>query len=134
MTDTESAEGLVHSILEAFEAKDSARLLSLCTHDVLFEFPFLDLTVTADELEKKVMSTLKVMSGLTFSEIQVEPLARPGWHLARYRARATVSTTGKEYRQIYITLVGLHDGRVSHFQEHFNTAAFKSAMQPNRPE
>lgn len=131
MNDSSTETALVHSILAAFEAKDSARLLALCTPDVIFEFPFLGLTVAPADLDRKIMRTLALMDGLAFSDITVEAMARPGWHLARYRAQATVSTTGKDYRQTYITLVGSHDGRVTHFLEHFNTAAFMAAIQPD---
>jgi len=131
-TETSSNEtALVHSILAAFEAHDADRLLALCTSDVVFEFPFLSLTVAPDDLDRKVMRTLALMNDLAFSDVTVEPLARPGWHLARYRAQATISTTGKDYRQTYITLVGVDDGRVTHFVEHFNTAAFMAAMRPD---
>ena len=133
MNDSAAETGLVQSVLSAFEAKDTDRLLSLCTPDVVFEFPFLGLTVASDELERKVMSTLALMSDLTFSEITVEAMARPGWHLARYRGQATVSTTGKQYRQTYITLIGSRDGRLTHFLEHFDTATFMAAMRPDRP-
>lgn len=131
MNDSSTETALVHSILAAFEAKDSTRLLALCTPDVIFEFPFLGLTVAPADLDRKIMRTLALMDGLAFSDITVEAMARPGWHLARYRAQATVSTTGKDYRQTYITLVGSHDGRVTHFLEHFNTAAFMAAIQPD---
>lgn len=131
-TETSSNEtALVHSILAAFEAHDADRLLALCTSDVVFEFPFLGLTVAPDDLDRKVMRTLALMNDLAFSDVTVEPLARPGWHLARYRAQATISTTGKDYRQTYITLVGVDDGQVTHFVEHFNTAAFMAAMRPD---
>lgn len=133
MSDSVADQGLVESVLAAFESRDTDRLLSLCTPDVVFEFPFLGLVVAADELEQKVMSTLAVMKDLTFSELTVEAMARPGWHLARYRGRATISTTGKPYRQTYITLVGSRDGRLTHFLEHFDTATFMAAMRRDRP-
>lgn len=129
MNDSSTETALVHSILAAFEAKDSDRLLALCTPDVVFEFPFLGLTVAPADLDRKIMRTLALMDDLAFSDLTVEAMARPGWHLARYRAQATVSTTGKDYRQTYITVVGSRDGKVTHFQEHFNTAAFMAAMQ-----
>ncbi|XVQ06402.1 nuclear transport factor 2 family protein [Spirillospora sp. CA-255316] len=134
MNDSATEEALVRSILSAFEAKDSERLLALCTPDVIFEFPFLGLRVAPDELDRKVMSTLALMNDLTFSDITVEAMARSGWHLARYRGQATVSTTGKQYRQTYITLVGSRDGRMTHFLEHFDTATFMAAMRPDRPD
>lgn len=133
MSNSVREEALVHSVLSAFEAKDSETLLALCTPDVVFEFPFVGLRVAPDELDKKVMSTLQLMDGLTFSDITVEAMARPGWHLARYRGQATVSTTGKAYRQTYITLVGSDAGRLAHFIEHFDTATFMAAMRPERP-
>lgn len=131
-TDPASTDAaLVQSVLAAFVAKDADQLLALCTPDVVFEFPFLGLTVSPADLDRKVMRTLAVMDGLGFFDLTVEPLARPGWHLARYRAEATVATTGKNYQQTYITLVGTRDGLVTHFVEHFNTAAFMAAMRPD---
>lgn len=126
----DTPEAFTESVLRAFESGQGENVLSLCHPDVVFEFPFLGLTVAREDFDRKIMRTLSVMKGLAFTDIDVEPLQRPGWFVARYRASATIASTGNDYHQTYITLIGTRDGRMTYFAEHFDTAAFQKALTP----
>lgn len=115
-------------LLRAFESCEAEQVLALCTPDVVFELPFLGIRVDRDSFERKILRTLKVMEGLSFSDLRVDRLEQPGWCLAQYTGSARISTTGKDYNQTYITVIGTRHGLVTNFAEHFDTTSFSEAF------
>ena len=70
---------------------------------------------------------LALLEGLTFHDVVVDEMLDPSQVTMRYAGSATMATTGKPFRQTYITQVRVDDGRVTHFREYFNPAVFTEA-------
>jgi ketosteroid isomerase-like protein len=115
------------ALLRAFEAADAGAALGLCTHDVVFEFPFLHVAFGRSDFTP-VVDTMSRLQGLQFTDLRIEPLAAAGAYLATYSGTATVSATGRSYNQCYINRFEIEDGLVKRFAEHFDTAVYRGAF------
>ena len=119
----------VSKVLEAFMTQDCDAVLALCADHVTFEFPFIgDGELDAGSFQRKVGRTIGLMEDLRFYDLQVNLLAGDAAVLARYRGTARVSSTGREYTQKYLSVFEFEDGRLTHFEENYDTSAFKTAF------
>ena len=75
----------------------------------------------------RVGRTLPLMTGLTFTDLEVIPVGEAAL-LARYSSTANISLTDKPYAERYLSLFEFDEGRLTYFQEHFDTAMFKQAF------
>lgn len=107
---------------------DCAMVLALSAPDVVFEFPFIgDATLDAKNFASRVGRTIPLMTGLTFTDLEVSPVGESAV-LARYSSTANISLTDKPYAQRYLSLLEFDEGRLTYFQENFDTATFKEAF------
>jgi len=118
----------VSKVLEAFMTLDCSAVLALSAPDVAFEFPFIgDATYDAEGFASRVSRTIRLMTGLTFADLEVSPVGEAAV-VARYSSSAHISKTDKPYTQRYLSLFEFDKGRFIYFQENFDTATFKEAF------
>jgi len=118
--------------LEAVASRDCDRILGICTERVVFEWPMTNGTITDhDTFRARVGPVLSPMDGLFFHEVNVDEMLDPNEVTLRYRGSATMSITGKPYRQTYIAQIQVDGGKVSRFREYYNPAALTDALTPD---
>ena len=84
-----------------------------------------------ETLRTRVGPVLAPMDGLAFYDVEVDEMLNPNEVTLRYRGSATISTTGKPYRQTYIVQIHVDGDKVSRFREYYNTAALAQALTPD---
>ena len=127
---------VVGEFLRRLADRDVAGALDLFTDDVVVEFPFAPPTLP-DRHEGKA-AFARFLTGalggtrrMAFAAVRVEPLAaadrvavvaefRGDWELVN----------GRHYRNTYIVLAELRDGRIQHWREFFNPLVVQDAFAP----
>lgn len=124
---------LARSFLDAVASRDSDTIWAMCSADVTFEWPFSgDRVIDRETFDEDVSPVLALLDGLDFTDLQIDPMLDPDSLVMRYRGTATITTTGKPYRQTYITQIQFNDGKVTLFREYYNTSVLELATQPDR--
>jgi ketosteroid isomerase-like protein len=107
---------------------DCDAVLARCADDVTFEFPFISGSpLDAAGFKRRVQRTITLMTELRFVDLEVSPVGDDAI-VARYAGSAQISLTDRPYVQKYLSLFEFDDGRLTYFQENFDTAAFKTAF------
>ena len=68
------------------------------------------------------------MSPLGFHDIEIKPLAAEGEYVAEYRSDCTMLPTGAPYRNRYVGLFTVRDGKLAEFAEYFDPVVFLEAL------
>jgi ketosteroid isomerase-like protein len=68
-----------------------------------------------------------LVSPLGFHDLEITALPGDGQLLATYRSDATMLATGQPYRNDYISLFTVRDGRLAAFTEYFDPLVFVTA-------
>ncbi len=78
----------------------------------------------------RIGPVLAPIDDLKFSDIVVDQMLDPCEVTLRYIGTATMLTTGKPYRQTYISQLRVESGRVVRFREYFDRRALVAALTP----
>jgi uncharacterized protein len=112
---------------------DLDALDDLFADDVVFRLPFAPEPVP--QLTEGKAAVLEVYSGfpnlvspLGFHDIEIRPLAAEGEFVAEYRSDSTMLPTGAPYRNRYIGLFTVRDGKLAEFAEYFDPVVFLEAL------
>ena len=125
------ARTIALQFLNAVASRDCDRILGLCSDQVVFEWPMVNERVTDPEVFRaQVAPVLAPMEGLTFHDVVVDDMSSPNEVTLRYRGSATMSTTGRPYRQTYISQIHVDEGKVTLFREYYNPAVLSEALTP----
>jgi ketosteroid isomerase-like protein len=108
-------------------------LADLFADDVVFRLPFAPEPVPQlTEGKEAVMAVYAgfpdLVSPLGFHDIEVKPLAAEGEYVATYRSDCTMLPTGAPYRNQYIALFTVRDGKLAAFAEYFDPLVFLEAL------
>jgi ketosteroid isomerase-like protein len=105
----------------------------LFADDVVFRLPFAPEPVPQRTEGKEAV--LQVYSGfpdlvspLGFHDIEIRPLAAEGEYVAEYRSDCTMLPTGAPYRNRYVGLFTVRDGKLAEFAEYFDPVVFLEAL------
>lgn len=122
-----AADGLVRSLLGAFEAQDIALMATSFHRDVTFELPFEDRFVTKVGIEAVLAHFRHCFdpeAGLFASlAFEVEALVHDpeaDVSVAQYRSRGVLREFGADYENAYVGVFALRDGLVVRWQEYAN--------------
>ncbi|GAB3319472.1 hypothetical protein GCM10027451_39180 [Geodermatophilus aquaeductus] len=70
-----------------------------------------------------------LMDPMGFSDYRIDALAdRPGEFVAEYTSDTRVLTTGRPYRNTYISRFSVHDGRITRLAEFFDPIVLVTAL------
>jgi uncharacterized protein len=75
-----------------------------------------------------VQAGISQMSNLTFTNVRKYPTADPNVLWAEYHGEASISATGRQYQQDYVTRMEIKDGKIVHLCDYFNPAAVMYAF------
>lgn len=122
---------LVRRVLQAAESGSTSAIWAFFARNGAIEFPFLGTRYTdLASFDAAIGPTLAALSGLTFTDPDLEFLDDPEAVVAKYTGHAIVTFTGKSYDQTYITEIHTRNGKVTSFAEYFDTAVLNEAFTP----
>jgi len=119
-------------MLDAVASRDCDRILDQCAPGFVFEFPMFGQPIDDYDLFRTDIGPgLALLEGLSFHDVVVDEMLDASEVTLRYTGTATMATTGKPYRQTYITQIRVEDGRVMRYREYFDRAVIMEAMTPD---
>jgi len=128
---------VVSRFLQAEGKQDVEGMADVLAEDIVFEMPFA-LPGLPDRVEGKgtVVEFLKgflgkergFFTGWDLHNIQIYPGGDPGLFFAELDGQGVVVQSGHQYRQKYIILFRVSDGRISHWREYLNPIPLREAM------
>lgn len=129
---------VVHAYLHVMNRLDLDAFAGLVTDDVVVALPYAPDPVPRHTAGREAVVGLyggfpSLVSPLGFHDVAVRPLgARPDGtgedFLATYRSDATMLATGRPYRNDYISLFTVRDGKLAGFTEYFDPLVFRLAQ------
>jgi len=132
---------IVRGLLEAGAKQDVQGMADLLAENIVFEMPFA-LPGLPDRVEGKatVVRFLEqfigkehgVFTGWDFYNIRIYPGGDPDLFFTELDGRGVVAQSGYQYRQKYITLFRVSDGRISHWREYLNPIPLQKAIASMR--
>ena len=119
-------------LLQAEARRDTTAIGALLDENVVFEMPFAEppATIHGREALLEVLDQFlhTFYSEFTFHDIEVTPAAEPGLYFAEYRGIGQVAARPHEYRQQYVAVIKVQDGKVTLWREYFNPIALREAL------
>lgn len=70
----------------------------------------------------------QMISALNFADYRIRATEAPGEFVAEYTSAATMKATGESYRNTYVTLVSVQDGRIAELVEFFDPISLVEAL------
>jgi ketosteroid isomerase-like protein len=124
---------VVERYFEIMNRLEIDALGDLFADDVVFRLPFAPEPIPQETVGKAAV--LEVYSGfpslvspLGFHDIEIKPLAADGGYVATYQSDCTMLPTGAPYRNRYIALFEVRDGKLAAFAEYFDPVVFLEAL------
>ena len=132
-----SGKEIVSRFLEAEANQDVQGMADVLAEDVVFEMPFA-LPGLPDRVEGKgtVVEFLEQFLGKergmftdwNIYNIRIYPGGDPDLFFAELDGQGVVAQSGYQYRQKYIILFRVSDGRISHWREYLNPIPLQEAI------
>ena len=132
-----SGKEVVSRFLEAEAKQDVQGMGDVLAENIVFEMPFA-LPGLPDRVEGKgtVVEFLEqflgkergVFTGWNLSNIRIYPGGDPDLFFAELDVQGVVVQSGYQYRQKYIILFRISDGRISHWREYLNPIPLQAAI------
>lgn len=135
MTDEERRRRNRETLERSFEAVgngDVVAQLASCTDDVVLELPYADPPVHLegkDAIRAHVGPALDVFR-FRLRITAVYDCADPDMLVAEYTSEGRVTTTGRDYRNVYVGLVRFRDGLICFQREYYNPLVAVRALEP----
>jgi ketosteroid isomerase-like protein len=122
-------EELVQRLMNTIETGSTAAIWSFFADGGVVEFPFTGARYTDfASFDAALAPFFAALDGFTYTTPAFEALDDPNALIAKYKAHAVVTPTGKTYDQTYITEVHLRRGKVMSWAEYFDTAVLNEAF------
>lgn len=138
MSPSATGADVVHAYLDIMNRLDLDAFAGLVTDDVVVALPYAPEPVPRHTAGKEAVVALyggfpSLVSPLGFHDVSLRPLGAAGGgagedFLATYRSDATMLATGKPYRNDYISLFTVRDGKLAAFTEYFDPLVFRLAQ------
>jgi ketosteroid isomerase-like protein len=129
---------IVSRFLEAEAKQDVQGMADVLAEDIVFEMPFLTLPGLPNRVEGKatVVEFLEqflgkehgMFTGWDLHNIRIYPGGEPDLVFAELDGQGVVVKSGYQYRQKYIILFRVSDGRISHWREYNNPIPLQEAI------
>jgi hypothetical protein len=129
---------IVSRFLEAEGKQDVQGMADVLADDIVFEMPFLNLPGLPNRVEGKgtVVEFLEqflgkehgMFTGWDLHNIRIYPGGEPDLVFAELDGQGVVVKSGYQYRQKYIILFRVSDGRISHWREYNNPIPLQEAI------
>ena len=129
---------IVSRFLEAEGKQDVQGMADILAEDIVFEMPFLNLPGLPNRVEGKgtVVEFLEqflgkeggMFTGWDLHNIRIYPGGDPDLVFAELDGQGVVVKSGYQYRQKYIILFRVSDGRISHWREYNNPIPLQEAI------
>jgi ketosteroid isomerase-like protein len=127
----------VSKFLEAEAKQDVRGMADVLAENIVFEMPFA-LPGLPDRVEGKatVVEFLEqflgkergFFTGWDLHDIRIYPGGDPDLFFAELNGQGVVAQSGYQYRQKYIILFRVSDGRISHWREYLNPIPLREAI------
>ena len=137
-----NAKEIVSRFLEALAKQDVQGIADVLAENIVFEMPFA-LPGLPDRVEGKstVVEFLEqflgkehgIFSGWDLRNIRIYPGGDPDLFVTEYDGQGVVAQNGHQYRQKYITLFRVSDGRISQWREYLNPLPLQEALASIKP-
>jgi uncharacterized protein len=128
---------IVSKFLEAEAKQDVQGMADVLAENIVFEMPFA-LPGLPDRVEGKgtVVEFLEqflgkergFFTGWDLHDIRIYPGGDPDLFFAELAGQGVVAQSGHQYRQKYIILFRVSDGRISHWREYLNPIPLREAI------
>jgi len=128
---------IVSRFLKAFAKQDVQGMADVLAEDIVFEMPFA-LPGLPDRVEGKrtVVEFLEqflgkehgMFTGWDIHNIRIYPGGDPDLFFTELDGQGVVTQSGYQYRQKYITMFRVSDGRISHWREYLNPLPLQAAI------
>jgi len=128
---------IVSRFLKAFAKQDVQGMADVLAEDIVFEMPFA-LPGLPDRVEGKrtVVGFLEkflgkehgMFTGWDIHNIRIYPAGDPDLVFTELDGQGVVAQSGHQYRQKYITMFRVSDGRISHWREYLNPLPLQAAI------
>lgn len=124
----EQAERLIQLFADRYISKDFAAFLDLFADDVVFEFPYaqepnptrLDGKTALQQYLEKLGEVLEITS---FTTPVIHLAADAPVFFAQFEANGNNRATGRSYKQSYISVIEVQEGRIVRYQDYWNPLA-----------
>ena len=128
---------IVSQFLKALAKQDVQRMADVLAENIVFEMPFA-LPGLPDRVEGKstVVGFLEqflgkdhgMFTGWDLHNIRIYPGGDADLFVTEYDGQGVVAQNGHQYRQKYITLFHISDGRISQWREYLNPLPLQEAI------
>jgi len=128
---------IVSRFLKAFAKQNVHGMAEVLAEDIVFEMPFA-LPGLPDRVEGKrtVVEFLEqflgkehgMFTGWDIHNIRIYPGGDPDLFFTELDGQGVVTQSGYQYRQKYITMFRVSDGRISHWREYLNPLPLQEAI------
>lgn len=126
-------DAVVRELLARIGRLDVDAALELVTDDVVLELPFRadggPRRLEGDDAKRFVRAMPKLFARLPFCEVVVHGNLPSGQVVAEYSSGGT-TREGRPYRNAYVALFGIRDGRVATWREYFDPTVVAAAFPP----
>ena len=127
----------VRRFLEAEARQDVQGMADVLADDIVFEMPFAlpglpdrveGKGTVVDFLERFLGKEQGMFTGWELHNIRLYPGGDPDLVFAELDGQGVVAQSGYQYRQKYIILFRVSDGRISHWREYLNPIPLQQAI------
>ena len=128
---------LVGKFLEAEAKQDVQGMADVVAENIVFEMPFAlpglpdrveGKGTVVDFLERFLGKEHGVFTGWDLHNIRIYSSGDPDLFFAELDGQGVVAKSGYQYRQKYIILARVSDGRISHWREYLNPLPLQEAI------
>ncbi|WP_114755485.1 nuclear transport factor 2 family protein [Nocardia pseudobrasiliensis] len=124
ITDTTLADdrarmrAVIETFYERTSAKDIDGVLELCTDDLRMRIPFDPVEEVREVVGKEIVrvagkAALEAYGSYRQIVTRIEPMLDPNSWLVSVKGDLTVLSTGRDYRNDYLTILRFRDGRIA---------------------
>jgi ketosteroid isomerase-like protein len=118
----------------ALIGKDAASWLELFADDAIMEFPYASSLGYPRKLEGKaaiasyMREVFAYVGQFRFSDVRVFPTEDPNVIVAEFNGDASVTSTGRDYKQEYIVRLETKNGKIIYYREYWDPIAVLRAF------
>ena len=128
---------IVSKFLEAEARQDVEGMADVLAEDIVFEMPFAlpglpdrveGKRTVVDFLERFLGKGRGMFTGWDLHNIRIYPSGDPELFFTELDGQGVVAQSGYQYRQKYIILFRISEGRISHWREYLNPLPLQAAI------
>ena len=128
---------IVSRFLKAFAKQDVQAMADILAEDIVFEMPFAlpglpdrveGKRTVGEFLEQFLGKEHGMFTGWDIHNIRIYPCDDPDLFFTELDGQGVVTQSGYQYRQKYITMFRVSDGRINHWREYLNPLPLQEAI------